>query len=917
MNHVTDSRIGATIGAYSIESLIGRGGMSVVYLAEDTKLKRKVALKLLAPELAEDVKFRERFARESQLAASLDHPNIVPIFEAGEVDGSLYIAMRYVRGIDLKRLIEQTGPLELERTVGIVAQAASALDAAHGAGLVHRDVKPGNILIASAGVPEGTEHVYLSDFGLTKRSTSDSGITATGQFVGTLDYAAPEQFEAQALDGRADVYSLGCVAYECLTGRVPFDRDNEAALVYAHLLAARPKVTGRRPDAPPDIDEVVARAMAIAPKDRFLTCGEFARSLRRALPRQPGEVATRRPRRAWILPTAALVAVALALTAVVALNGRSSPTTQAPTVSAPVNSVATIDPRTNRMTGSIAVDPGPTRIISSRSALWVANPAERTLTRIDPSTGAVRRGIVHLEGTPTGLAPGQLGSVWVAMGMAGSIAQIDPETARVIQQIDLKTCCLGPSSIVADGSTVWVADAGGLHRVDPSSGSVVATIPGTGCAAIQIDGSHHVWVTNGWDSVSRIEPFANTVTDVVALPSGGASSLTMAPAGSADPAGLWIALTQGDQVAKIETTGSNGAGSMSVTGTYPVGNGPGAVAAGNGSIWVANSAEGTVFRLEPQTGRVLARIHVGHRPSGIAFAAGKVWVTIQDSKATAGAVGRLVFDDGGDIWVMNTNGSNRRQLTAGPDSDSDPDWSPDGRRIAFTRSPSSCPVNRTTACSPGVSHIYVMDADGSNPEQVTQGADSDLDVAWSPDGTELAFAREDGDDLRIWVTRLDGTDARELTARLAGIDDRPDWSPDGSNIVFRAGDVGNQYRTGSAQLFVVHPDGSGLTRLTNDRSNHDAPAWSSDGTRIAFSGNQTGYGVYVTSLSGTTTRLAAIQTNNYGLAMPGWSPDGTRLVVSGTSDLAGNLYLLYADGSGVVQLTHDGNAGVADWQPTA
>jgi serine/threonine protein kinase len=297
---------GTTVAGYRVESLIGRGGMSVVYLAEDVHLGRKVALKLLAPDLAKDEKFRERFVRESRLAASLEHPNIVTVYEARESDGLLYIAMRYVAGADLKTLITQEGPLDPERTISILRQAASALDTAHEEGLIHRDVKPGNMLIAPRSESLPVDRVYLSDFGLTKRASSDSGITATGQFVGTLDYAAPEQFEGKSLDGRADVYSLGCVLYECLTGEVPYPRDNQAALVYAHLMAPVPKITDRRPDLPVAIDAVLERAMAKSREDRFASAGEMVDAAADALgvqttapttPTRPVAPSTPRPRR--------------------------------------------------------------------------------------------------------------------------------------------------------------------------------------------------------------------------------------------------------------------------------------------------------------------------------------------------------------------------------------------------------------------------------------------------------------------------------------------------------------------------------------------------------------------------------------------------------------------------------------------
>ena len=229
-----DLRTGSRLVNYRLEAVLGRGGMSVVYLAEDLRLRRKVAVKLLTPELLEDVRFRERFVRESELAASIDHPNVIPIYEAGEVEGRLYIAMRYVAGTDLKALLRREDALEPARAVAIVAQVAPALDAAHEHGLVHRDVKPGNVLVTSQ---DGREHVYLSDFGVAKSASLATGLTAAGQLFGTIDYVAPEQIRGEAIDGRADQYSLGCLLFECLCGEVPFRRDTEVAVIYAHRRA--------------------------------------------------------------------------------------------------------------------------------------------------------------------------------------------------------------------------------------------------------------------------------------------------------------------------------------------------------------------------------------------------------------------------------------------------------------------------------------------------------------------------------------------------------------------------------------------------------------------------------------------------------------------------------------------------------
>jgi serine/threonine-protein kinase len=256
--------------------------MAVVYRAKDLRLGRSVALKVLAPELARNDVFRKRFVHESEVAAAIDHPHIVPIFEAGETEGILYIAMRYVEGSDLRTLIDREGPLPLDTGGRIAVQIASALDAAHSHDLVHRDVKPGNILIAEGTDADHPEHVYLTDFGLTKKSLSLTGFTTVGQFVGTLDYVAPEQISGHPVDGRCDVYSLGCVVFEMLTATAPFRRDDDLALLWAHLYAEPPRLTPLRPELPAAVDEVIGRALAKSPGERYDTCLRFVAALRAA-----------------------------------------------------------------------------------------------------------------------------------------------------------------------------------------------------------------------------------------------------------------------------------------------------------------------------------------------------------------------------------------------------------------------------------------------------------------------------------------------------------------------------------------------------------------------------------------------------------------------------------------------------------
>jgi len=278
---MADLEAGSTFGRYRIERVIGRGGFGTVYLADDTNphLPRRVALKILKVELAADASFRERFLRESLMAIDLDqHPSIVAVHDAGEEDGTLFIAMRYIDGTNLSAVLAN-GPVAPQTASSLIGQIGGALDVAHASGLVHRDVKPANILLS-----HHLDHAYLVDFGLTKRIGSDSGLTRSGEFLGTLYYASPEQIEGQAVDGRTDEYSLGCVLYECLTGQPPFTGELNA-IITAHLTKSVPSVTVLNPNAPPAVDEVIARATAKKAEDRYQTCGELAAAATRALER--------------------------------------------------------------------------------------------------------------------------------------------------------------------------------------------------------------------------------------------------------------------------------------------------------------------------------------------------------------------------------------------------------------------------------------------------------------------------------------------------------------------------------------------------------------------------------------------------------------------------------------------------------
>jgi hypothetical protein len=358
---VPDVLEGLHIAGCRIESVAGRGGMGIVYRATQLSLARPVALKLIAPQFAADAGFRERFERESRMAAAIDHPNVIPVYAAGEEDGRLYLVMRWVAGTDLHRLLRERERLEPLRAAGIVHQVAGALDAAHAAGLVHRDVKPANVLLSG-------EHAYLADFGLTRMAGSDTHLTTGGQFLGTVDYMAPEQFRDGAVDARADVYALGCVLYAALTGRPPFPRETVPATMLAHLhdAPARPSAT---PGVPEEFDRVLLRALAKAPEDRYPSAGDLGRAALAAAEGRSVTEAERSVARGAAAPTERRRAAAPANGARPRRWGRAKPASPAP---APAPAPAA--------RGLWSPAPGPPRPASG-PAPGTARPAEASPVR--------------------------------------------------------------------------------------------------------------------------------------------------------------------------------------------------------------------------------------------------------------------------------------------------------------------------------------------------------------------------------------------------------------------------------------------------------------------------------------------------------------------------------------------------------
>jgi len=413
--------VGMELGGYRIESLLGRGGMGVVYRSRDLALDRDVALKLLAPDLAEDVPFRERFHRESRLAAAIDHPAIVPIYEAGEVGGRLYIAMRLVQGTDLKRLLATSGPLSPEQTLRVLEPIADALDTAHERGLVHRDVKPSNILIDERG------HPYLADFGLSRRLAEGGGVVQ-GNSLGTVDYVSPEQIRGDKLDGRADLYSLGCILYECLAGQPPF-AGSDTAVVFAHL--------EEPPAALPKLKAVTTKALAKRPDERFATGRELMRAARE-------ELGLSRTRSRWpaVAAVAVVVVVVAAGSAFVASRGSGGRRAEPG-----ADTLSRIDPKTNGIAAVMQVGRRTSAISSLGRFVWVASYASGTVWRIDPETKDSLK--IPVSGSPTGVAAGK-DVVLVANGPEHDIASIDPETATVRFVTPLSGTAAGAPQVAVD-----------------------------------------------------------------------------------------------------------------------------------------------------------------------------------------------------------------------------------------------------------------------------------------------------------------------------------------------------------------------------------------------------------------------------------------------------------------------------------
>jgi DNA-binding beta-propeller fold protein YncE/tRNA A-37 threonylcarbamoyl transferase component Bud32 len=598
---VAEPVIGSTLAGYRLDALIARGGMGVVYRATHLALDRPVALKVIARQYADSAAFRRRFIRESQLAAQLDHPNVVPVYDAREEDGELLVAMRLVKGGDLRRRIDRDGPLPPAEALQLLGQIASALDAAHAAGIVHRDVKPHNILL------EG-EHAYLSDFGLAK-ALGESGAASSASVVGTAHYMSPEQWRADRVGPAADVYSLGCVLYEAVTGIAPFARgDGEA-----------------EPRMPRGLDAVIERAVAPDPSDRFATAGELIDAACECQDATPAATAVlsegsdlktlqlgaaesddgelggwRRGRRwygglfaAWFVVPAIVGSLALLVAGVYLLFFGSSLSVSPP----------------------IEIAHPPLRLAVGDDSVWVTSARDGYLKQLDPDSLSLVKPSLRVGKGVSGVAVGG-GSVWVSSPRRGEVLRVDPDTRRVTAGIDVGG---RPGAIVFGGGRVWVADdaGGGVTAINAVGGRVFKRGIAPHVAPLRLAvGAGAVWVSSAsTGAVRRID--LGSATAGAPIPAG------RGPAGVTVGGGLvWVANSRVDRVTRVDPA------THTLFGTpISVGERPGGIDAGTESVWVANSAEDTVSRIGIESGETEgAPISVGPDPGAIAIGYDSVWV---------------------------------------------------------------------------------------------------------------------------------------------------------------------------------------------------------------------------------------------------------------------------------------------------
>jgi serine/threonine protein kinase len=614
---MADLARGSVVAGYRTEAVLGRGGMGVVYLATQLSLDRPVALKVIAPELAGDVLFRERFKRESRIAASIEHPNVIPVYEAGEGDGLLYLTMRYVEGTDLKALLEADGTLEPARAARLLAQVAAALAAAHRRDLMHRDVKPANVLVDRV---DQREHAYLTDFGIARHVAATSALTATGSVVGTLDYLAPERIVEGGGDARADVYALGCVLFQVLTGSVPYPRDHDAAKMYAHLNAPVPDARELNATVPDALAELARQAMAKEPDARVHSASELAERLVEAADTRESPVPA-------TLPATPLIPEA-----------PTTPPVEPPAPAAAPTDTAATEPATT--------EPAPTKPAAT-------GPGETAA--IEPAaTGPATAPTAGIEG----VSSGGLGALRAHMATKSASPPRERRRRLPIAAIAVAGALALIAVVVVlasgGGSDDGGGDGDGPGPLEPTALDPVPLRPGADGVAT---GAGFVWVANrDLNTVTRVNAQTRKVD-------GEPIQVGQEPDSLAEGLGaMWVTNTSDNSVTRMDL------GTGEILDTHAVGAAPEGIVIAHESAWIANGGDGTVTRLD-SGGNETANVPVGRGPVQLAATTDAVWVTVSKEnkiveldRDSGDPTGRSVEIDGtprgiayepvrGELWV--------------------------------------------------------------------------------------------------------------------------------------------------------------------------------------------------------------------------------------------------------------------------
>jgi YVTN family beta-propeller protein len=619
---------GEELGGYRIEGVAGRGGMGVVYRAMDLRLQRAVAIKVIAPHLTGDPQFRVRFERESRLAAGIRHPNVITIYYAGEHNGQLFVVMEYVDGTDLGAAIAAEGRLDPRRATNIVSEVAGALDAAHAQNLVHRDVKPANVLLAPGAQ---SDSVFLTDFGLTKHAASDSRVTATGMFVGTLDYMAPEQVSGPTVDARTDVYSLGCVLFHALTGQVPYPRGNPLATLFAHANEPPPEVRAAAPEIPEELESVVKVAMAKDPADRFASAGELGRAAVSAVMDPGGRrgdgvdaaLATTRIRQhepppppdRWPPPKPADAAPRQPFTRIDLPAHAEALCTAAGCVWAALpdeDAVVRVHADTHALVGGpIEVGSEPIALAGRNDLVLVANQHDGTLTRIDPIAGVVLSQEISLWTGPLRLLRRN----------ALEPEYVSPATSRV----PVRELLTPDTAIAFDGVAAWVAipQLDEVMRIESVHGQVIRSPVAVGRMPLALAiADQVVWAANyADDTVSMIDVHTHREIAEVRVPRGPMALVSAS-------AYVWVLSADASCITRIRSESGQVVGEP-----IRVSAGVDVIAAHGDDIWLLDRHEAVLTRLAARSGAVAGWTRIEGRPATLAAGDGTVWIALEDEPA--------------------------------------------------------------------------------------------------------------------------------------------------------------------------------------------------------------------------------------------------------------------------------------------